>query len=134
MSKSVEEQVYREFSDAVNSGDLEGAFKNTTEDITFRPIGTHPELGREFKGMQDILENCWMKVFQHSDENGVAITVNDIVTADGIAFVQFNGKAKGRTGMPYNNEYVHLLRYRDDKICSITEFLDTNLFYKLLEQ
>tara|TARA_B110001450_G_C17558057_1_gene455526 strand:+ start:180 stop:443 length:264 start_codon:yes stop_codon:yes gene_type:complete len=67
-------------------------------------------------------------------QNGVAITVNDIVTGDGIAVVQFNGKANGRTGMPYNNEYVHVLRYRDDKICSITEFLDTNLFYKLLEQ
>ena len=50
MSKSIEEQVYREFSEAVNSGDLEGAFKNATEDMTFRPIGTHPELGREFKG------------------------------------------------------------------------------------
>ena len=134
MSKSVEEQVYREFSDAVNSGDLEGAFKNTTEDITFRPICTHPELGREFKGMQDILENCWLKVFQHIDENGVAITVNDIVTADDIAFVQFNGQATGRSGMPYNNEYVHVLRFRDGKICSITEFLDTDLFYKLLDQ
>jgi len=109
MSKSIEEQVYMEFSEAVNSGDLEGAFKNATEDMTFRPIGTHPELGREFKGMQDILENC-------------------------IAFVQFNGQATGRSGMPYNNEYVHVLRFRDGKICSITEFLDTDLFYKLLDQ
>jgi len=134
MSKSVEEQVYREFSDAVNSGDLEGAFKNATEDITFRPIGSHPELGREFKGMQDILENCWLKVFQHIDENGVTVTINDIVTANGIAFVQFDGKATGRSGMPYNNEYVHVLRFRDGKISSITEFLDTDLFYKLLEQ
>ena len=134
MSKSIEEQVYREFSEAVNSGDLEGAFKNATEDMTFRPIGSHPELGREFKGMQDILENCWLKVFQHIDENGVAITVNDIVTADDIAFVQFNGQATGRSGMPYNNEYVHVLRFRDGKICSITEFLDTDLFYKLLDQ
>ena len=134
MSKSIEEQVYREFSEAVNSGDLEGAFKNATEDMTFRPIGSHPELGREFKGMQDILENCWLKVFQHIDENGVAITVNDIVTADDIAFVQFSGKATGRSGMPYNNEYVHVLRFRDGKISSITEFLDTDLFYKLLDQ
>jgi len=75
-----------------------------------------------------------MKVFQHIDDNGVAITVNDIVTADGIAFVQFNGEATGRSGMPYNNEYVHVLRFRDGKICSITEFLDTDLFYKLLDQ
>ena len=75
-----------------------------------------------------------VQVFQHIDENGVAITVNDIVTADGIAFVQFNGTAKGRSGMTYDNEYVHLLRYRDGKICSITEFLDTNLLNKLLEQ
>ena len=84
--------------------------------------------------MQDILENCWMKVFQHIDENGVTVTINDIVTANDIAFVQFDGKATGRSGMPYNNEYVHVLRFRDDKICSITEFLDTDLFYKLLDQ
>ena len=134
MSKSTEEQVYKAFSDAINSGDLAGAFQYTTNDISFRPIGSHPEMGREFRGMQDILENCWMKVFQHIDENGVEITVNDIVTADGIAFVQFDGKASGRTGIPYNNKYVHLLRFRDDKICSITEFLDTSLFYTLLEQ
>ena len=134
MPKSTEEQIYKAFSDAVNSGDLEGAFKYTTDDIIFRPIGNHPELGREFKGMHDILEICCRKVFHYIDQNGVAITVNDIVTGDGIAVVQFNGKANGRTGMPYNNEYVHVLRYRDDKICSITEFLDTNLLYKLLEQ
>ena len=103
MSKSTEEQVYTAFSDAINSGDLAGAFQYATDDISFRPIGGHPELGREFKGMQDILENCWMKVFQHIDQNGVAITVNDIVTADGIAFVQFNGTAKGRSGMTYDN-------------------------------
>ena len=134
MTMSVEETVYRAFSEAVNSGDLEGAFKHATEDLTFRPIGTHPELGREFKGKQDILENCWLKVFAHLDGNGVAITVNDIVTADGIAFVQSNGKGTGRSGMPYNNEYVHVIRFRGDKICSITEFLDTDLLNKLLDQ
>ena len=85
MSTSTEKQVYQAFSDAVNSGDLAGAFQNATEDITFRPIGSHPDFGREFTGMQDILENCWMKIFQHIDENGVAITVSDIVAADGIA-------------------------------------------------
>ena len=134
MSKQTEETVARGFFESVQRGDLEDAFSFTTEDVTFRPIGSHPVICKEFKGKQDILENCWMKVFQHIDENGVAITVNDIVTADGIAFVQFNGTAKGRSGMTYDNEYVHLLRYRDGKICSITEFLDTNLLNKLLEQ
>lgn len=134
MSTSTEKQVYQAFSDAVNSGDLAGAFQNATEDITFRPIGSHPDFGREFTGMQDILENCWMKIFQHIDENGVAITVSDIVAADGIAIAQFNGKAKGRSGMEYNNDYVHVARFRDGKICSITEYLDTDLLYKLLDQ
>ena len=134
MSSSMEEQVYKAFSEAVNSGDLAGAFQNATEDITFRPIGSHPELGREFQGMQDILENCWMKVFQHFDENGIAVTVNDIVATDGLVIAQFNGKAKGRSGMEYNNEYVHIVRFRDGKICSITEFLDTDLLYRLLDQ
>ncbi len=134
MENSIEETIYSSFSEAINSGDIEGAFKFTTEDVTFRPIGSHPELGREFKGMQDILENCWQRVFQHLDENLVAITVNQIVTADGVAFVQFDGKGSGRSGMTYNNEYVHVIRFRDDKICSITEYLDTALLNQLLEQ
>ena len=33
MPKSTEEQIYKAFSDAVNSGDLEGAFQYTTDDI-----------------------------------------------------------------------------------------------------
>ena len=52
----------------------------------------------------------------------------------GIAFAQFTGEAKGRSGMAYNNEYVHVVHFRDDKICAITEYLDTALFERLLAQ
>ena len=134
MNTSIEEAVYKAFSAAIGRGDLESAFEHTTEDVTFRPIGSHPELGREFKGKQDITENCWFRVFAHLDENLVAITVKNIATADGIAFVEFIGSGTGRSGMTYNNEYVHVIRYRGDKICAITEYLDTALLNQLLEQ
>ena len=134
MEPSIEEQTYKAFSDAISRGDLEGAFAFATEDVTFRPIGSHPELCREFKGAQDILENCWFRVFTHFDENGIATKVLNIATAPGIAFAQFTGEAKGRSGMAYNNEYVHVIHFRGDKICAITEYLDTALFEQLLAQ
>lgn len=134
MTTSIEEQIYNEFTAAINSGDLVGAFMHATENITFRLVGSHPELCREFRGMEDILQNCWLRVFEHIDGNGVETKTNQIVTSDGIAFVHFSGEATGRSGMPYNNEYVHILRFDGDKICSITEFLDTDLLYKLLDQ
>lgn len=39
-----------------------GALGQTTEDITFRPIGSNPGLGRELKGKR-YCRNCWLRVF-----------------------------------------------------------------------
>ena len=50
MTTSIEEAVYKAFSAAIERGDLESAFEHTTDDVTIRPIGSHPDLGREFKG------------------------------------------------------------------------------------
>ena len=136
MAKSKEHQLVEAFNQCIAEGNLDGAFELMTEDVTFRPIGTHPELGREFKGKQDILENCWLKVFEHVDlsHGTIQLTTKNIVTADGIAFRQSSGSGVGRSGMPYNNEYVHVYLFRGDKICSVTEYLDTDLLYKLMEQ
>ncbi len=132
--ETIEETVYKAFMAAVGRGDLESAFEHTTEDVTFRPIGSHPELGRKFKGKYDILENCWFRVFAHLDENRVTTDMKNIATAQGIAFVEFSGSGTGHSGMTYNNEYVHVIHFRGDKICTITEYLDTALFNQLLEQ
>ena len=131
---TTEEQVYNAFSAAVNSGDLVGAFEHATEDMKFRVVGSHPEICREFQGMNDILQNCWMRVFEHFDEKGVRTKVNRIVAGDGVAFVHFSSQATGRSGMAYHNEYVHMLQFEGDKISSITEFLNTDLLNQLLDQ
>ncbi len=134
MSKQTEETVARGFFECIQNGDLDGAFAFTTEDLTFRPIGSHPVIGKEFKGKQDILENCWMVVFQHLTEDGVPTTMKALATGDGIAFIEFTGVGTGRSGMEYKNEYVHIYRFRDGKICDITEYLDTELVSALLSQ
>lgn len=138
MTKSTEHQLVEAFNQCLTDGNIDGAFELMTEDVTFRVIGTHPELSRVFTGKQDILENLWLKVFGHLDLSigtvPVELTVKNIVTADGIAFRESTGSGVGRSGMPYNNEYVHVYRFRDDKICSVTEYLDTDLLYKLMEQ
>lgn len=134
MTITTEEKVYKAFAAAVSNGDLAGAFDHATEDMKFRVVGSHPEICREFCGMADILQNCWLKVFEHFDGNGVQTTVNRIVAGDGMAFVHFSSQAMGRSGMPYNNEYVHMLEFQDDKISSITEFLNMDLLNQLLDQ
>ena len=66
--ETIEKTVYKAFMAAVGRGDLAGAFEHTTEDVTFRPIGSHPDLSREFKGKEDILENCWVSAGRLSTE------------------------------------------------------------------
>lgn len=138
MAKSIEHQTVEAFNQCLDDGNIDGAFELMTEDVTFRVIGSHPELSRVFTGKQDILENLWLKVFEHLDLSKgtvpVKLTIKNIVTADGIAFRQSSGSGLGRSGMPYNNEYVHVYLFRDNKICSVTEYLDTDLLNKLMEQ
>jgi hypothetical protein len=52
----------------------------------------------------------------------------------GIGFIEFSGSGQGRSGMPYNNVYCHIYRYEGEKICAISEYLDTDLVNKLLSQ
>lgn len=59
-------------------------------------------------------------------------TIKNFVVADGVAIRESSGSETGCSGMPYNNEYVHVYHFRDNKICSITEYLDTALLNKLL--
>lgn len=67
MAKSIEHQTVKAFNQCLDDGNIDGAFELMTEDVTFRVIGSHPELSRVFTGKQDILENLWLKVFEHLD-------------------------------------------------------------------
>jgi|TARA_B110000438_G_scaffold139365_1_gene134657 hypothetical protein len=130
----IEEEIGLAFFEAVGAGDLERAFEYTTKDVTFTPIGTHPVIGKEFRGKEDILQNCWMYVFEHLTEAGVPTVIKGSAFGKGIGFIEFSGSGQGRSGMPYNNVYCHIYRYEGEKICAISEYLDTDLVNKLLSQ
>ena len=78
MAKSIEHQTVEAFNQCLDDGNIDGAFELMTEDVTFRVIGSHPELSRVFTGKQDILENLWLKVFEHLDlsKGTIPVTVS----------------------------------------------------------
>ena len=134
MEETTESRCINEFFAALERGDIDGVFELATDDIEFTPIGTHAEFGRTFRGKQDIVENCWLPVFARLKDGGVQLTRKSQATGDGIGFRESAGQGISRSGMPYNNSYVHVFRFRDGKVCSVTEYLDTALFYELMEE
>ncbi|MDB4451008.1 nuclear transport factor 2 family protein [Pseudomonadales bacterium] len=128
------QEIALNFFNTIGEGNLDGAFEYTTEDVTFRAIGNNPVVSKTFKGKEDILNNCWLKVFVHIGPEGVPLTIKNVGSGENVVFIESIGEAKGRSGMPYNNEYVHVYHFRGGKICSITEHLDTALLNALLEQ
>ncbi len=133
MAETVESKCIREFFAALERNDIDGVFELTTDDVAFTPIGSHPHFGRTFRGKQDIVDNCWLPVFARLDDRGVQLTEKSLATGDGVAFRESVGRGFSRSGVPYNNTYVHVFRFRDGKIASVTEYLDTALFYALME-
>ena len=118
--------------EAIGRGDVDGMFAPMTDDVTFRVIGDHALGQRVYQGKEDIVNNLITKVFQRLDDSGVAMNIISVAADDGKAFAHFTGAAKTREGDPYNNEYVHVLSFRDDKISGIIEFLDTALLARVL--
>ena len=117
--------------EAISRGDLDGMFDHMTEDVTFRVQGNHLLGRRKFQGKEDIVENLLMVIFGRL-QGGVEVKIENIAAENDKVFLQFSGKATRLSGEPYENEYVQLFEFRDGKISSITEFLDTALLAEVL--
>ena len=131
MSDQSNKEAVLAMHEAISRGDIDGMFEPMTDDVTFRVQGDHALGQRIYQGKEDIVSNLLMTIFGRLD-GGVEVEIIDIAAENGKAFLHFKGKAKTIGGDDYNNEYVQLFSFRDGKISSIVEFLDTALLAKVL--
>jgi hypothetical protein len=95
--------------------------------------GTH-------KGLEainnDFFGKCWEKgdgrgsgVQGLDSEYGLKLTVQNLVALeDGRILVTCTSDARGRNGVPYNNNYCWIITVRDGKLVELLEWCDTMSF------
>ena len=107
-------------------------FANMTDDVTFQVMGSHKLAQRIYKGKEDITQNLLMVTLPLFDDNGIKTEVQCMAAEGDVVFLQFSGKAMTRKGQRYENDFIQVFRFRDGKICSIAEYLDTALLASIL--
>jgi len=95
------------------------------DDISYTIIGTTKFSGT-FKGKDEVV-NRLLGPLMASLENGLAITIDNLIADGEYVAMQARGNGVSKSGAAYNNTYCHVFRIVAGKVRQITEYLDTEL-------
>ena len=99
-------------------------------DIQWTLIGTTKYSGSYF-GKKDVVHKLVTPLFQQL-EAGIQPQIQHAIAEDDFVVVQFRGRARTKTGNPYNNTYCMVIRIDNGLIMEVTEYFDTELATEVL--
>lgn len=120
-SIAIVKQIYAD----VVAKNLEGVFQSLTDDIIWEPPYTphipHTKIRKGKSGVKD-----W--VIEMAGEVSYTQVVPQAIYADTDAVIVkgfFEGKAN-ETGKPFQSDWVHIWKFREEKICHYQAFWNTD--------
>jgi len=130
MSAESNKQAVREMFAAYGAGDIERAFSFYADDVQWTIIGTTSYSGT-YSGKQDLGERLLGK-FGQDLEDGLKITIDNLIAEGDYVVLQSHGQAKSKRGVDYNNTYCMVYWFVNGKAARVTEYLDTDLVRRVL--
>lgn len=65
-------------------------------------------------------------------KSGISFEIRCLTAEEDRVACESAGRSVMANGVEYNNQYIHLFRFRDAKIRQVTEYMDTQLAEKVL--
>jgi len=118
------EQVARDFFDALYRADVDTAFSLLSEDVQWWLVGNLPASGL-YVGKEAIAEELLAPFGAVWQGNPQSHEVNNLVAADDQVVVELVGGGTTAHGSRYENFYCYVLRFRDGKIDRVRAYTDT---------
>ena len=79
-----------------------------------------------YRGKEAVLRDLMGPLFaQFADE--YTSTIVRVMAEGEFAVVEAEGRVNTKAGLPYNNRYCYVFRFREGKVVEITEYMDTAL-------
>ena len=95
------------------------------DDIEWTLIGT-TSLSQTYKGKQSVIAD-FLGPFSAAIDGHIHITPENFIADGDYIALQGRGESRTKSGVDYNNTYCWVYKFRDGKIISIVEYLDTEL-------
>jgi ketosteroid isomerase-like protein len=117
--------------DEMAAGNGQAFMDALADDVRWTVIGTSP-WSRTYEGKRTIVAELMRPLFsQFADQYRARAT--RVVAEDEIVVVEARGQVLTKSGQPYNQTYCYVLRLADGRIQELTEYLDTDLVNRVLQ-
>ena len=118
--------------EALGKGDIKTALDNFSDDIHFAFKGDTP-LSCDTTGKAEFID--FLKSVGKYISKPVNFKVTRMIEAGDTIVSESTGDSANRSGEPYCNEYCHIWKVKDGKICEFIEYCDTHLVMnRLIDQ
>lgn len=117
------QQIARDYLELIAKGDAQGVVDLFTDDGAII-VESHTMLPPEVRGKEAILGLMTM-LPQMFPETGLKITIDELTGEEDRVSIRSHSDAKHVSGKMYQNRYHFLLYFRDGKIVSSHEYLDS---------
>ncbi|HEV8717295.1 MAG TPA: nuclear transport factor 2 family protein [Candidatus Binatia bacterium] len=125
MGAAENKQLIQTMFAELSKGNAEAFLGNMADNVSFTIIGTTKYSGT-FNGKQELITKLLAPLTSQLD-GGLTITPENFIADGDYVAMQARGKAKTKTGKPYNNTYCQVFRIANGKVQELTEYLDTEL-------
>ena len=125
MSAAENKRLIQDVFAAWAGGDDGAFFDVLADDVQWTVIGTGP-VSRTYTSRQAFLDGA-AKPLSAKLAGPIVPTVVNVIAEGDTVVLQWEGKAKAKTGEPYNNSYCWVMRVADGKVREGTAYIDTAL-------
>jgi uncharacterized protein len=130
MSAAENKKLMEDIFAAVARGERSLFVESLADDVTMRVTG-HYSWSQTFKGKEALLRDLYGYLGTLLAEGRRTIAHRFIADGDHVV-VEAVGEMKTKAGVPYNNDYCLIYRFKDGKIVEIREYCDSVLTEKVL--
>ncbi len=121
-------QLVRNFMDAMSRGAVQELLDAYAEDGYVQTMGSTPISGKYDKAQIEEFAGGIYDAFP----SGLEFTIHGMTAEGDRVAVEAESNGAHVSGQNYNNFYHFLFIVRDGKVCSLTEYLDTQLVMDVL--
>lgn len=128
MSAEANKTILKNMFAELAKGNGQALIDALDDDIEWTLTGT-TSISKVYKGKQSVLED-FLGPFMEQIDGHTRITPENFIAEGDYVALQGRGEARTKSGIDYNNTYCWVYKFRDGKIISIVEYLDTELVRK----
>jgi ketosteroid isomerase-like protein len=116
----------------IDNGENEKFFEHVADDVCWKVMGTHPLAGT-YHSKKDFLAHTFIRLNKILKE-GVVLKVTNIIVQGDIAAVEMESFSTAVNGLPFNNTYCWVVKFKNNIIIEVRAYVDSALVQKIIDE